>query len=260
MINKFLAGVFLLFSAFAMAQQSSYSPYSYYGLGEQRSKGTAEYRAMGGVSVFADSIHMNLQNPASFSAMKLTTFTAGGTATWADLETEQGTQNARRTMLDYLAVGLPFKKGGIAFGLMPYTSTGYKIVNYGQLDSGEATTRYYEGSGGTNRVFAGAGYEITKNFRLGVSFNYNFGKVNTLSRQQVATVQYGTLETENSELSGFSMDAGLMYEGKIGKELRLYGSLAYTPETNMKVENTRYLSLVEPVGEGYSVIQQDTLS
>ncbi|NMH27167.1 hypothetical protein [Flavobacterium silvaticum] len=258
MMNKFLAGVCLLISAFAMAQQSSYSPYSYYGLGEQRFKGTAEYRAMGGISFFADSIHVNLQNPAAFSALKLTTFSVGGTTSFADLSTEDMSQKAKRTTLDYLAVGLPFKKGGAVFGLMPYASTGYNLVNYSAMPSGDSTRTYYEGKGGINRVFAGAGYEITKNFRFGLSFNYNFGTVDTESREYIYGVQYGTRESTSSRLSGFSMDAGITYEGKIGKKLRVYGGLTYTPETKMTVKNQRYISLIEESNGGYSTIQIDT--
>lgn len=260
MINRFLAIFCLLLPVFALAQQSSYSPYSYFGLGDQRFKGTAEYRAMGGVSVFADSIHMNLSNPASYSALRLTTFSVGGTTSGATLETEVNSQKAQRTTLDYLAVGLPFKKGGIAFGLMPYTSTGYQLVNYGTLPSGEATTRYYEGSGGLNRVFAGVGYEVTKNFRLGVDFSYNFGKITTTSRQTITGVQYGTMENDMSEVGGFSLNAGVMYEGKINDKLHVFGSATFSPETNVNVDNERYLSLIELVGSGFAVIEQDTLN
>jgi hypothetical protein len=33
-------------------------------------------------------------------------------------------EKARRTMLDYLAVGLPFGKSRVGFGLIPYSSVG----------------------------------------------------------------------------------------------------------------------------------------
>jgi hypothetical protein len=41
------------------------SPYSFYGIGDVRFKGTVENRSMAGVAVEQDSIHMNLENPAS---------------------------------------------------------------------------------------------------------------------------------------------------------------------------------------------------
>jgi hypothetical protein len=35
-------------------------------------------------------------------------------------------ENARRTTIDYLAVGLPMEIG-VGFGLIPYSSVGYKL-------------------------------------------------------------------------------------------------------------------------------------
>jgi hypothetical protein len=55
------------------AQEGTSSPYSYYGIGI-RFKGTVENRSMAGVAVEQDSIHINLQNPASFANLKMTTF------------------------------------------------------------------------------------------------------------------------------------------------------------------------------------------
>lgn len=259
MIKRFIAGLCLLFSVSALAQQSSYSPYSFYGLGEQRFKGTAEFRSMGGLSFMADSIHINLQNPAGYSALKLTTFAAGGSTSRVNLSTETASTSASRTVLDYLAVAFPINKGGISFGLMPYTSTGYRLFSAGTLDTGETTQYYHEGKGGLNRVYLGGGYEITKNFRVGLDVNYNFGRVETESRFGVAGVQYGTREVNYSEMNGFSMTAGLMYEGKISKDLKLYAGASYVPETKMNVSNERYLSIVSLSGLDYTTIEQDTL-
>jgi hypothetical protein len=42
-----------------------------------RFKGTVENRSMAGIAVEQDSIHINLQNPASFANLKMTTFALG---------------------------------------------------------------------------------------------------------------------------------------------------------------------------------------
>lgn len=260
MTKRFLAGFILLVSGFAFAQQGTSSPYSFYGLGEQRFKGTVEHRSMGGLSIFPDSIHINVQNPASYSSMKVTVFSGGGTASYGKLETETNSQKSQRAVLDYLLVALPMKKAGIAFGLMPYTSTGYKLVNNGMTDAGVESTTYYEGKGGLNRVFVGAGYELSKNFRLGVDVNYNFGTVETETRF-LPFVQYGTREQNNATLNGMSFTAGLMYEGKINDKLRIYSGVTYVPETNMRVRADRFLSLIQSTGTGndFSTVERDTL-
>jgi hypothetical protein len=55
----------------------------------------------------------------------MTTF-LGGTYNTTTLKSDTKSENATRTTLDYLAVGLPFGKIGVGFGLIPYSSVGYK--------------------------------------------------------------------------------------------------------------------------------------
>src|SRR3970040_1308253 len=179
MIKKFIISACLLLSLVSFAQQGTSSPYSFYGIGDIRFKGTVENRSMAGVAVEQDSIHINLENPASFASLKYTTFTMGGTYGTKTLKTNTESANARRTTLDYLAVGLPLGKFGLAFGLIPYSSVGYKIQ---QLSSevGE-TNKRLSGTGGLNKVFLGIGYKIAPHFSIGADLNYNFGKIETNS-------------------------------------------------------------------------------
>jgi long-subunit fatty acid transport protein len=71
MIKKIIVSACLLLSLVSFAQEGTASPYSYYGIGDVR--GTVENRSMAGVAVEQDSIHINLQNPASFANLKMTT-------------------------------------------------------------------------------------------------------------------------------------------------------------------------------------------
>ena len=129
MIKRLCVIACLFFSILSFSQESTSSPYSYYGLGENRFKGTTDTRAMGGVSIFSDSIHLNLQNPAFYSHLRLTTFSVAGTVMNTTFKNNFQKETARRTALDYLAVGLPMGKWGAGFGLMPFTAVGYKITN-----------------------------------------------------------------------------------------------------------------------------------
>jgi hypothetical protein len=47
------------------------------------------------------------------------------------LKSDTKSERQRRTTLDYLAVGL-LGKFGVGFGLIPYSSVGYKIINFGR--------------------------------------------------------------------------------------------------------------------------------
>ena len=93
MIKKIIVSICLLFAIGAMAQQGSASPYSFYGIGDVKFKGTAEAAAMGGIGVFPDSIHLNLQNPASYTSLKLTTLAFGGTYSNSNLKTNTHSEN-----------------------------------------------------------------------------------------------------------------------------------------------------------------------
>jgi hypothetical protein len=94
-----------------------------------------------------------LTNPASFANLKFTTFALGGTYNTTTVKSDAKSEKARRTMLDYLAVGLPFGKVGVGFGLIPYSSVGYKIES--NTEDANTNNRRYNGSGGLNKAFLG---------------------------------------------------------------------------------------------------------
>ena len=77
MFRQLIVGVFLLIAGTLVAQEGTTSPYSYYGIGTLKFRGTTESRSMGGVGVFSDSIHLNLQNPAAYSGLRLVNFSVG---------------------------------------------------------------------------------------------------------------------------------------------------------------------------------------
>jgi len=110
MIKNFLVSLALLFSIANFAQSGTASPYSYYGIGDITFKGTVENRLMGGLSIFPDSTHINLTNPASFATLKYTSFAIGGNANGTRFKTNFGEDKAKRNTIDYLALGFPIGK------------------------------------------------------------------------------------------------------------------------------------------------------
>ena len=72
-MNKACVVVMMVVMAFGLqAQQTTTSPYSFYGIGSLKFRGTAENLSMGGISVYTDSIHVNLRNPASLADNNVT--------------------------------------------------------------------------------------------------------------------------------------------------------------------------------------------
>ncbi|HEX9151194.1 MAG TPA: hypothetical protein VF842_03880 [Flavobacterium sp.] len=246
----------MLFSLISFAQEGTSSPYSFYGIGDIRFKGTQENRSMAGVGVEQDSVHLNLENPASYSNLKLTTFSLGGTYGTKNLKSNSGSASTRRTTLDYLAVGLPLGKLGVGFGLIPYSSVGYKIESLSSEDG--ATNRRLSGSGGLNKVFLGAGYKIARNFTIGADVHYNFGKIETNSLEFLTNVPVGTRELNTADLSGVNFNIGAMYQTKINKKLTAYSSLNYTVEGTLTSQNTRNIATVLYNSE-FNVVVVDAL-
>lgn len=229
MIKRFLVPIFLLFSIYSFAQSSA-SPYSLFGIGEARFKGTNEIRAMGGLTVFPDSIHINPQNPASFPYIKLTTFTIGGSYNAIKFKTNNASEKANRSTMDYLAFGIPMGKVGATFGINPFSSAGYNIKT---IDYVNLVTRRYTADGGLNQAYLGFGYQVYKGLSVGANVNFNFGSINSESIIFKADSQFASWEVKRAELSGLSFNFGAMFNTKITSKIDLYSSVTYVPESNI---------------------------
>ena len=228
-------------SIVSFAQEGTSSPYSFYGIGDIRFKGAVENRSMAGLSIMPDSIHINLQNPAGYSDLKLTSFSLGGTYNTTSQKTDTQSGSARRTTLDYLAVGLPLGKLGMGFGLIPYSSVGYKIQTISE-DASQNSKRI-DGTGGLNKVFLGFGYKLGANLSVGVDAQYNFGKIETTNFELKGDGANGTSEVNSSILSGINFNLGLMYQTKITKKMSLYSSLSYTAESTLASKSNREIAV-----------------
>lgn len=256
MIKKVIVGICLLFATGTFAQEGTASPYSFYGIGDIRFKGNAENRSMGGLGVFTDSLHINLQNPAGYGQLKFTTFTLAGSYNTSDLRTNSGDGKARRTAIDYLALGLPVtKKLGVGFGLLPYSSVGYKIQG---VETSEETSvvksKQFFGTGGVNRAFFGAGYKVTPSLSIGANVDYNFGQIETTSYEFWDVIEYGSRELNTSKVRGISFNTGATWNKKITKKLDMYASLVYTPEATLRFSNQRTIAIVQAVPNADPVV------
>ncbi len=246
MLRKFSVLFLLLAIGVSQAQEGTTSPYSFYGIGTLKFKGTAENRAMSGISVYTDSIHLSLQNPAGVADLKLVNFTVGASHKSVTFRTDDEKQKSTTTSLDYIAVGLPIgEKFGASFGLIPYTAVGYQLESQNSLG-----TTQYEGSGGLNKAFLTVAYKISEGLSVGIDGNYNFGNIENIATSRQDNVQLATREENRSDLLGFSFNVGVSYKRMLTDKLRLYSSFTYTPETNFTSENSRNLSTLLEIQNG----------
>jgi hypothetical protein len=253
MIKKLVIVFIAFFAIQSFAQEGTSSPYSFYGIGSLKFKGTVENRSMGGLSIYTDSTHVNLRNPASYGGDDLKvysdegrpmTFSIGGGHTSTKLKSDSNSDRTSSSTFDYIAVSLPLGKLGVGFGLMPYTSVGYKLENYGA----DGITKKFKGEGGVNRTYLSAGYQITKDFSVGVDAQYNFGNIEGSSIEYLYNdgelVQYQTREDNRSDLSGLSYNLGLTYKTKLNNKLELVSGVTFSPKSELKSKNERSINTI----------------
>jgi len=262
-----LSFTLLVTGLLGFSQENTSSPYSYYGLGDVRFRGAIDARSMGGLNITGDSISLNMQNPASYSRLQLMNFSVGGTSNFNNLKNNTTTEQAQRTSLDYLAVGIPMGKFGAAFGLIPYSAVGYKI-NFRSTDEDNfIRNRQLLGSGNINRLFFGGAYSFSKELSMGLNVEYNFGVINNTNKQTMfdlnnnTIVQLGTKETNNYNIAGASLNMGILYNKKVFEKYNLYTSLTYTPKSELKTEKTRNISLItfDNAGNEFQVTEPEEI-
>lgn len=220
------------------AQRGTVSPYSFFGIGDLRSVGTIENQMMGGLSMYTDSIHVNLRNPAAYGKLRLTTYTLGLSLKEIRLETSDAQQNSNVSNLEYLALAFPAgRRLGFGFGIMPFSSVGYALFDESVNSNGSNVLNEYLGEGGLDQVFFSTGLELTKNLHLGATINFNFGTLINNRVQSVENVQLGTLDRRESRVSGFDFNYGGTYTPKITEKLTLFSSLTINTQANLVSEN-----------------------
>jgi len=141
-----------------------------------------------------------------------------------------------------MAVGLPIGKLGMSFGLIPYSSVGYKIKTL--FPDGSQNNRLLDGTGGVNKVYLGFGYKIAPNISIGADVHYNFGNIETSSLEFITDVPVGTRQLNTSDLSGVNFNFGAMYQAKINKKINVYSSVSFTPENSLKSKNNINIATV----------------
>ncbi len=254
MIKKLVLVFIAVFAIQCYAQQGTASPYSFYGIGSLKFKGTVENRSMGGLSIYTDSVHVNLRNPASYATKNLEgwegsrpiKFAVGGSYSSIDLKSETNSDNASSTTFDYLALSIPMGKFGFGFGLLPYTSVGYKLES---LNENGGILNRFRGEGGVNKTYLGLGYLITKGLSIGVDAQYNFGNIQNSTIEFAydsddVPLFYQSRETNRSDLSGLSFNIGLSYKTMLNEKLEFVSGVTYTPESELTSRNERVFSVI----------------
>ncbi len=241
--TSFIIFLLLLISTTIVHAQEN-SPYSRYGLGDIYPSIHVAGRAMGGLfaaateydpharqdqnggAIFYTHRYINFNNPASYANIKLITYDLGVSIDDRKLKSGNplATYNSASFIPAYIAIGLPVKKLrnlSMAAGLRPLTRINYNILTEKRLAGIDSMHTIYEGSGGLNQFFIGAGKKWG-NFSLGINGVYNFGRRELMTKTEFIndTVQYYKGQHSTTTfINGFGLEGGAIYEATL-KEMK----------------------------------------
>ena len=229
--------IFLAGSPFISAQSNTSSPYSISGLGEIAFKGNAINRLMGGLDIVSDSLHANLNNPASLGDLKLVTYGLGLNYKSTKLSSSASNESVTSAAIDYLVVAIPTKKFTFGFGILPATSVGYRLQSVIEGDNINNVVNLNEGFGGLNQTFLSIGFKVFEFLNFGVSANYNFGKITNESSRQEQNIDFGTFFTKTSSLAGFNYRFATQLKIPLTSKVRLDAMAYYVPNNSLTATN-----------------------
>jgi hypothetical protein len=171
----------LCLSGNTVSAQSTSSPYSRYGIGDVNNRVFGQGYSMGATSTVLQNdtvaakgptplLFINASNPASYANTYQTTAELGLNYNRMRLQSEDSRKNVNTASFGYVAVALPLKKwGGASFGLIPFSSVGYNLVDAQEIPNVGTVDYTYTGSGGMSQAYFGLAfkplYGLPKMFR-----------------------------------------------------------------------------------------------
>ncbi|WP_026897721.1 PorV/PorQ family protein [Daejeonella oryzae] len=242
-IFKSVLVAFILFTAISVsAQTTSSSPYSQFGLGDLKGSLLPQNRAMGGISAGyrkpGPYSNINLANPASYSAIQLTTFDIGAYTGLRQLSNSSTSENSFNASLSHITFAMPVnKKSALSFGLLPYSEAGYQYKNSGTIDTTKVDY-IYGGDGGLSKAYLGYGLLLGKNLSLGFNVGYIFGNIKEIRSAEFPTEPsaLNSRTQQGNNINGLSYDYGLQYIANVSKTSKLI--IGYSGNAGSKLNST----------------------
>lgn len=261
MIKNILVIILLFTSLSFMAQRSSSSPYSYFGIGDEFNTTTVEQSSMGGIGVaYSHYKYLNFINPAAYADLRYTTYAFGLLNNDLTVKSASTKQNSTSTSLSYIALAFPIgRSAGFSFGLHPVSSVGYSLTNSIEDADGNVTeVSLYKGNGGVNRFYGSFGIKVFKELSLGVEADFSFGSIENSISNQRSGLSLGTKYKEITTLRGTSVKFGAQYKKKLKDRLFLSAGATIKLGNDLDVEGDDYLYTLKFDNSGES--PRDTIS
>jgi len=239
--------IFFIFISILGYSQSSYSPYSYFGVGETNFSATVENQMMGGNTAYYDSVHQNMNNAASLSKLRFVNYSVGVDLKSTNYLSNSINEKSTAAAINYISVAIPTKLLSFSFGIKPKTSVGYLLENDDKSQTPPELNRF-TGSGGISNAFVSIGFELFENWGIGVSSSYAFGNLNHDHTKILENIELFTSVLSESSISGLDYNLSTVYQKTFNEKITLYSSIVYQPEANYKSKNSQSISTINPNG------------
>lgn len=256
-----------LIGSLSYAQVISNSPYSSFGLGELGGLDHAVFGGAGNSNItFIDSTNLNFYNPASYNTLATgqPLFSLGLSSRLSNYQEGQASYSNGIYSVQHFVMAFPFSRHfGLAFGLKPYSRTGYDFTTYDAI--GSDSLRYtHKGKGGINDAFIGFSTDLLRfektRLSVGVNAGYLFGaSVNERSSTIVdGNLMSGGIEINSLRTSSFHYSLGGYFSHTFNKNHSVLLSATFDPkqQLNSSIDIGRYYSINVNLPSEYDTISQ----
>ena len=222
---------------------TSFAPYSIFGVGDLATPGTAYNKSMGGVGIAnRNNAYINITNPAAITARDSLAFMADFSLYGENKLFEQGDINSVNNTFNIndCVISFPiYRSSAVMLGITPYSGTGYSY-NYKYSDPaiiGRTGNINYSatGQGAIYQLFGAAAVTFWKRLSLGAEAIYYFGETEKNYYGTFSDASYnGVKNGFDLQLHSLSGKFGVQYEQPVGDNGRLTLGATYTMGTDLK--------------------------
>jgi len=263
---NYITAILVLVCGFSVqAQVTTSSPYSRYGFGNVKGSLLPQLRAMGGISTAVNKVngfnYINMQNPASYSGINLTTIDLGMSASLSSLSRNNSSESNFNATFSHLAFAVPVsRKSAISFGVLPYSDLGYSYKNTVKIDT-MSVDQLYQGEGGLSKAYLGYGRRFGDDLSIGGNVEYIFG--NLISTRATEYTDAGAINSKlqnKNSVGGFNYSYGIQYNFNIAPKTMV--TLGYSGSSSGKVNSNQsyFATIYNKDANGNENTALDTLS
>lgn len=129
------------------------------------------------------------------------------------------------------------KKWATLVGLSPYSTMNYNIVTTGNLSSGGTSTNNYKGNGSLAQFYIGNGFQVTRNFSVGVNASYIFGSLK--KRESIILATSKTTLERRVFAHRITADFGAQYTFFFPDNKQFILGAVYEPQLRLKTSSNK---------------------